>query len=129
MIADNPVTGVGAGQFAANYMHYQAKYFQNNNNTNELLLADNTIFDFNEFIRLTAEMGITGLLLVLLMLFVIFRPGKNIGFSFIVARSGILSILIFSLLSYPGSILPIKVLFVSFAAIIAGQQKNIRHQY
>lgn len=124
MIADNPVAGVGAGQFAANYMHYQAKYFQNHNNTNELLLADNTIFAFNEFIRLTAEMGITGLLLVLLMLFVIFRPGKNIGLSFIVARSGILSILIFSLLSYPGSVLPIKVLFVSFAAMIAVQQKK-----
>lgn len=124
MIADNPVTGVGAGQFKANYMHYQTKYLLNNNNPEEILLADNTIFAFNEFVRLTSELGIPGLLMVVFLLFTIFRTRQTNNLSLVVAKSSIVSILVFSLFSYPGSIVPIKVLFVFFMAIVANMQKH-----
>jgi tetratricopeptide (TPR) repeat protein len=124
IIADYPVTGVGTGQFASKYMHYQAQYLQNKNNKEEILLAENTIFTFNEFIRLTAEHGFPGLFFVLFLLFLIFKPVQINDLNFIIAKSGLLSILIFSLLSYPGSVLPVKVLSVIFMAIIVSKQKQ-----
>ena len=124
MIADYPVTGIGAGQFASKYMYYQAQYLQNNSIKNEVLLAENTIFTFNEFIRLTAEQGIPGLFLVLFLLYIIFRPEPISDLNFIVAKSGILSILIFSLFSYPASVLPLKLLFVLLVAFVAHKQKQ-----
>jgi O-antigen polymerase len=124
MIADYPLTGIGAGQFASKYMHYQAQYLQNNSIKNEVLLAENTIFSFNEFIRLSAEQGIPGLLLAVLLLFIIFCPVPINDLNLIVAKSGILSILIFSLFSYPGSVLPLKLLFVIFVAVVAKKQKQ-----
>lgn len=124
MIADYPVTGIGSGQFASKYMHYQAQYLQKSRIKNEILLAENTIFSFNEFIRLTAEQGIPGLLLAVFLLFIIFWPVPINDLNFIVAKSGILSIIIFSLFSYPASVLPLKVLFLLFVAFVAHKQKQ-----
>lgn len=126
MIADHPMKGVGLGQFKANYMNYQATYLQNNFNPPESLLADNSIFAFNEFIELTSELGIPGLALALFILFVTFGTTQKSGLSQLIAKSGLMSILVFSMFSYPGSILPIKVLFVFFLAIIANYQKQSR---
>lgn len=95
LIADYPVTGVGTGQYAAKYMHYQAEYLKNSNNKEEILLAENTIFTFNEFIRIAAEQGFPGLFFALLLIFIIFQPVQTNDLNFIVAKSGLLSILIF----------------------------------
>jgi tetratricopeptide (TPR) repeat protein len=125
MISDNPLTGVGTGQFKANYMHYQAEYLQNNYDAKEALLADNTVFAFNEFICITSELGIPGLFLVLFLLFAIFRKAETDNLSVFIAKSGLMSILVFSLFSYPGSVTSIKVLFVLFVAIVANNQKQL----
>jgi O-antigen ligase len=124
MIADYPFTGIGAGQFASKYMHYQAQYLQKNSIKNEVLLAENTIFSFNEFIRLTAEQGILGLLLAVFLLFIIFRPVPLNDLNINVAKSGILSIIVFGLFSYPGSVLPLKLLFVIFVAVVSSKLKQ-----
>lgn len=68
MIKDNLLTGVGVGQFSANYMNYQAGYLQSKPDLQESQLADNNVFAFNEYLRGISEMGITGLFLVLFIL-------------------------------------------------------------
>ena len=58
MIADNPVAGNGIGQFKAVYMHYQAEYFKEPRSINEQTIADNTIYAFNDYLKLASEAGV-----------------------------------------------------------------------
>lgn len=126
MIRDNLITGVGAGQFNANYMHFQVRYLSNNHNPNELMLADNTIFAFNEFLRIAAEYGLFGLILILIVLISIFHRKYNPKHRATdIATAGIVSILIFGCFSYPGSVLPLKVLLVLYMGIVVNFQKPV----
>ncbi len=137
MIKDEPFFGHGAGKFKAHYMNYQAYYFRENTNANEAMLAGNTSYAFNEIIKLGVEHGIVGVLLSLsilgIMLFASNSPTSLRRYSdvpfevevsqtnhiVLLARGGIIGILVFGLFSYPSAILPIKMNFVLFAGIIA----------
>jgi len=72
MIKDKPMWGHGFDGFIANYMDYQATYFNNNPESKEAMVAGDTNYAFNEFVQLTVENGLIGLLLVLLILITIF---------------------------------------------------------
>lgn len=68
MFADHFLTGVGTGNFKHHYLHYQAQYFgQGRFTQEELLLADNTYFAFNDYWQLVLEWGIIGGVLLLLV--------------------------------------------------------------
>ncbi len=129
MIIDNPLTGVGIAQFKANYMHYQANWLSNNSSPDNELLADNTIFAFNELLHITSELGIPGLILFLSSVMVVFYTKSRKTLTVLCAKSGILSLLIFGLFSYPFSILPLKILFVSFIAVIASCSTQIIFEF
>ena len=154
MIKDKPVWGHGADKFAAYYMNYQADYFKSKPDAPEAMVADNVSYAYNEFLKLTIEYGIAGLLLVIAVFYSLFfgkiQTDKNQGTdsmsplgdlgmeiattnqsasinpTLLAARGGLVSIIIFSMFSYPSDILPIKMLLVLFVAIIANQQKGIR---
>ena len=64
MIADRPLFGHGYGSFEAEYMLYQARYFERHPESRFILLADNVKHPFNEFLLVLAEFGVFGLLLV-----------------------------------------------------------------
>jgi O-antigen polymerase len=72
MIKDKPIWGHGFDGFIANYMDYQAAYFNDNPESKEAMVAGDTNYAFNEFVQLTVENGLVGLLLVLLILITIF---------------------------------------------------------
>lgn len=56
------VTGIGPGQFRAQYNTWQARYFEHHDmNSREALLADNTFYAFNDYLQLVIERGIAGL--------------------------------------------------------------------
>ncbi|WP_321287534.1 O-antigen ligase family protein [uncultured Sunxiuqinia sp.] len=65
MIKDKPLLGHGYRAFQAKYMDHQAIYFKNYPNSRLSILADNVKHPFNEFLKVTVEFGLGGLLLVL----------------------------------------------------------------
>ena len=71
MIKDYPFLGFGSGGWLANYMHYQADFFINNQDSTYAMLADNTFYPYNEFLYMMAEQGLVGMLLVLSIIYVL----------------------------------------------------------
>ncbi len=145
MIVERPVTGVGFDQFKTHYMDYQARYFEENPQSEAAMVAGDSNYAFNELLQQTAENGIIGLVLMIIALIIIFAPQSNHPLIFshlrtfkreasnfikpderndvesfaIIAKAGIISIFIFSLFSYPAQILPIKVNLVLFLALVS----------
>ena len=128
MIKDQPLLGAGFDQFKANYMNYQANFFRSNPNVPEAIVAGDSNYAFNEVIQQTTENGIFSFLLIGLILFVIFSKSKNKKYEeaesnddeklIYITKAGIISVLIFSLFSYPTQILPVKLSLVLYLAII-----------
>jgi O-antigen ligase len=140
MIIDKPIFGFGTNGFEKNYMEYQAKYFTNNPTSEEIYVADNSKYAFNEFVRTSTEMGIIGLAILFTLLYFAFF-GKNSKLTksektlLISIRAAILSAIVFGMFSYPDSIIPTKVTFILFLALSANYAKesqfslltNLRH--
>ncbi|MEL7587108.1 MAG: O-antigen ligase family protein [Prolixibacteraceae bacterium] len=145
LIGDHSLTGVGLDRFKARYMDYQAGYFERDPEREGAMVAGDSNYAFNELIQQTAENGIIGLVLILAVLAGIFAssvhyPNKPGGSNqspdihdpdyrlLVIAKAGVVGILVFSLLSYPAQILPIKTSLVFYLAVVAGlaPQKAIR---
>ena len=130
IIADKPLLGSGYNSFQVTHNDYQAAYFERKgDNIPETKLADNTSFAFNEFLQVTSELGIIGLLLfsgIFLCLFI--RQKKKLGNdvnhirSFVVAS--IIAILVCSLSSYPFHDIPAFLNLFVLLAIAASFQQN-----
>ena len=103
MIKEKPLFGHGYDKYKVEYNNYQTKYFEEGNGTDyEKKVAGNNKQAFNDYIQLTAESGIIGLLLFLIIIYqamfskiVKFKPFA------ISARASLLSIIIFAFFSYP----------------------------
>ncbi len=123
MISDRPIFGFGFEKFKSNYMLYQASYFEKNlNSAAEVATADNVDYSYNEFLHVFMEFGMLGFLLGMLSL-IWFLTSKPIGpdelYWIYIARAGIISLLIFSLFSYPLDIWPIMINAVIYFAVIS----------
>lgn len=117
IIAEKPLWGHGVGSFHREYMTAQATYFASGCATEEemLLAADNT-FSFNEFIRIACEYGIIGMLLTVFILSAIVYSGRRElsglrGAAIISLVCGI----VFACFSYP---LDIPILRVLYAVLV-----------
>ena len=149
MIKDKPILGYGYDGFKKNYMDYQAKFFKDNPSSEEILVAGDTNYAFNEPLQLIVEYGFIGkfpLIIVGLLLFKRYKPRdsdiipyegvSDVSRSFqpnqytiqeprldwsllLVSRAAILSFFVFSLFSYPLQILPIKICLVVSLAVAA----------
>lgn len=124
MIQDKPIFGFGTDGFRKNYMMYQGEYFKANNRPNYKMLANNNPFAFNEFLKIGVEYGIIGLCLSVIFLLSLFRKtdfiisGRN-KLSITIARSCIISFIVFSFFSYPLSVWQLSIVFISFSALAA----------
>lgn len=108
MVTDSPLLGHGVGAFKWKYMLYQAHYFERHDNENEKMVADNVGHAYNEFLHLTVEIGIVGLLIALFILGSVYIKGiMNTGFDTQVAKAGLLVWLVFSMFSYPVDVFPL----------------------
>lgn len=68
MFKQNFFEGIGIGNFQVLYGHYQAAYFgAGQYSIKELLLADNTYYAFNDYFQLIIEIGIDGLIILILI--------------------------------------------------------------
>lgn len=102
MIKDSPIWGYGVGGFRKYYMDYQANYFLNNPSSQFSMLADNTLYPFNEFISFVLKFGIAGLvLLIIFFCFLFFCYFNKKTFYGRVALFSLLILSVFSLFSYP----------------------------
>jgi O-antigen ligase len=114
MLKENWLLGIGHGQFKVQYNLAQSHYFSMHSIDNkEALLADNTIYAFNDFFQVVIEHGLLGLFFVLTFAFLIVGQLKKVQINeqaqplFIAAQASLLCIFITSLFSYSLQIFPI----------------------
>ena len=148
LVCKNPLTGSGFGSFQALYCGAQADYFLAGGATEEeLMIANVPEYAFNEYLQITVEHGIIGLLLFLFVIYSFFaRRGRDGGITnaaeheddslnmgaiasedkdngddgIVSAVQGSLTVFgVFAFFSYPFSIPALTVLFVVLAAILA----------
>jgi len=106
MMRDSPVTGHGAGSFAALYMNYQSEYFGTHPASEYREWSDNRNRPFNEWIGIGCEWGCIGLLFVGAILFLAFSGRKASGL-----KALLLGLCVFAFFSYPFRVFPLS-LFV-----------------
>jgi tetratricopeptide (TPR) repeat protein len=125
IINQHPVTGVGFDKYKSYYMEAQADYFEKHTDSSERFVADDNIYCFNDFLLQITENGVIGLTLALIILFLIFRVKNNeFKILLLIAKAGLVSIIVFSFFSYPSQILSIKILFISYIAFISSTAKQ-----
>ncbi len=108
--------GVGLGNFSGAYGDVQAGYFAlGKGSGTEEFVAGNPEYAFNEYLQIAIESGVVSLILFLSII------GLAISNLIKAEKYGLLgslvAILVFSLFSYPFSILPFLIIFVSLVAI------------
>ena len=119
MIKDKPLIGFGYKGFQANYMEYQAQYFEQNHHSIFKQLADNVTHPFNEFIKIAVNYGIIGLLLYLSLLsFILWKLLKSKHPQKSILLSGYISFIILSLFSYPLQYAPVSLLLSYFTLCV-----------
>ena len=114
--------GTGLNGFQHNYMAYQENYFVGGGNEVERMLADETLYAFNDFLRIGVEQGIFGLLFIVVLLYLVFRRNKMGGCctkEIHVIRGVLLAWLVFSLFSYPSSQLQTKAICIVFIGMLS----------
>lgn len=135
MICDNPLLGYGPWGFHANYMNYQAHYFQYNPNSMYQLLADDVKNPFNETLNLLIQFGLVGISMIgILIIGAIKQYINNQTSEKRTALITIIILVIYSSFSYPFSYpLPCVVFGGSLVILYSGEtpirtlHKN--HQY
>ena len=116
MIKDKPLFGHGYNSFAVVHNEYQSEYFEANpNDSKNAYIADCVNFAFNEYIQITTEVGILGLVFFLGIVFFGIKgyitSSKN---NSVIPKMGFgvfLAILLSSFLSYPLQSIPLLFLF------------------
>ncbi len=123
MWKEAPLCGHGAGSFASHYMNYQAAFFEKHPDIPEKRLAGNNMYAFNEYLRIGCEQGVTGLALFLafILLLLLQKTGKKNR----MVRAALVTWLVFAFFSYPGSLFPLKFLFIGLCALLANRSYRL----
>jgi len=104
MFCEKPLTGYGAGGFHANYMHFQARYFETHPDSPYAMLADNVSFPFNEYLQLAVNYGLLGIACLIVVIWLIIKSYTRIKERSVYDRSALLCLLaiaVFAFFSYP----------------------------
>jgi O-antigen ligase len=104
MVKDKPVFGYGHGGFKADYMNYQAKYFEAHPDSKFAMLAGNVNRPFNEYLLLLTDYGLAGFILFLVFgwfLWYSFHRNKHKNILTRIVAGCLLSVAVFSFFSYP----------------------------
>lgn len=140
MIKEKPILGWGTGGFEANFGKYQAEWFRcDYGSPGQELVAGIPDAPFNELIRIGVEYGFIGILLVFLVLYFSFARkdtrSQRISTIFfgdlmvlthyaVMLKGCLISILIFSLFSYPLDVAPIVIQVIVMLALIINMQPS-----
>lgn len=117
MLKSKPLTGHGIDSFRSEYPLYQQSFFRSGQATaHERYLSDEVTGTFNEPLQLACELGLLGLLVVILMVVSVYRSSEG-GIMGKGARAGLLTFGIFSLFSYPFSLPELTLVFFILLAL------------
>lgn len=109
IIKENPVIGVGIGHFGGAYGDAQAGYFSSGLfDEREAAKVDAVDHAFSEYIHITSEQGVLGLLLFLGLTLISLRGNRK---HLTPPQYAIVSLLVFATASYPFKLLPFLILF------------------
>lgn len=111
MISQRPLFGFGINGFQSNYMLFQANYFARYPDSAFLPYADNISFAYNEFLHIFVNFGFIGTVLFAGVIFLCFKDCAQ-DESASVLKLSFLSLLCFSLFSYPFSVLRLFIIFL-----------------
>lgn len=110
----HPGCGVGLGNFAGAFGDEQARYFASGEGDEaEMAVAGCPEQGFNDFLQFGAETGAVGFFLLLLLTGTAVRDGLRRRQPF---GYGVLTAALFACVSYPWSVLPLRLLFVLLLA-------------
>ncbi len=112
IIKDYPLFGVGFDRFKAHYMNYQAAYFQDQPESKYAMVADNVQYAFNEVLQFFVENGLLGGLLAMAVFAYVMSHVNFRQITYSIIIIGLLSVISFSLFSYPSHILPLMVILI-----------------
>ncbi len=123
IIKENPLFGAGFNQYNTAFGKQQAEYFRSEKySEDKAMVAGKGEYAFNELLHISAEHGLIGLILFLSIVVSAlekhkYKKAKYKDSSSAVitgASGGMISILVFSLFSYPFSVTPILLNFFFF---------------
>lgn len=125
MIKDKPILGFGVGSFRQNYMNYQAQYLATTSNEQFKNLASDTSIAFNEPLKVLAEQGIIGIIILVMLLVSVFRT-KNVKFrqEIISLKALLCTMLVFGLFSYPTESILFQIVFFFIIVQLSGLADN-----
>ena len=126
MIKDVPFTGVGYDGFKSFYMNYQAMTLREDYAQRYKSIAGETIYAFNDLLQLFAENGVfIGASVIILVILLVKTKIEDNNKLAELSKYNLVSIAVFSLFSYPSTILLIKINVLFYIAILAKYHKNI----
>ena len=134
-IKKKPIIGNGFNSIQATLAPAQASYFATGHGTeSEKMLAGSVKWAFNEYIQITSEIGLIGLMLMLLVVvFALATKYKGINPEHCLligaCKANVVGILVFGCFSYPFYSLPITLLFFTSLAFISSQNKGCSVRY
>ena len=132
LIQNHWLSGVGIGNFAPNYIHYQAAYFNKHGNENQLAqLAGDSRYAFNDLLQAVAEYGVIGALLLFGVLALVcsrlFVPMTDTTHASFLLNGGglafIIAIIVAGLSAYPMQMIPLALLFWTGIALVASSKR------
>ncbi len=145
MIKQNPLGGHGAGAFNALYMEEQANWFVSKKGSEvQAMVAGSPEAPFNELLKLWLEKGLIGLLIAGVLIFYLIRMPQSKNASSSIPESSteqlssqniliiglqvsLITLLVFSLFSYPFDISSFLLQLVVVVAVLAGYSKPVIH--
>lgn len=123
VIKENPITGVGFGNFKGAYANKQSIYFMNSDATvNEKYVAGMPDYPFNEYMLIFSEFGLIGLIIFCIMIYVILKGlfnQKRRDFFYLAV-----AFLILCFGSYPLHVLPYGLIVILLAAVSQSSNKG-----
>ena len=121
------IYGAGLGLFNPYYMNEQAIFMQNTNNSWLWKYVGNINYCYNEFLQYSFEIGIIGVLIIVLVIYESIKKNTEVdSYFYYVFKCSLIGILICSTFSYSLHILPIVVNFIIYIIVCSsvGQTKQ-----
>lgn len=119
-IKESPLTGVSSGGFSAAYAKAQMDYFKSGKGSDtEKLVAGSPEYAFNEYLQISLEKGLLGVLLFFWLSYLIIRLGirnKQAG-----AAGSFLTLSVFAFASYPYQLWQFPVVWVLLGSLCTAQ--------
>ena len=131
ILEENPMLGIGFNNFAKNYAEHQKEYFTTKRSTNQILVADDIKFSYNEFLQTAIELGIVGLILLLIAIknIFIFPAHLNTQQTYL-KYYFLLTVCLISLLTNPFRVIDTQITIIAISIfIIVTNNSEIKYAY